>query len=201
MPTASTTRTLTASAAQIWEVVSDPHHLPRWWPRVERVEAVTADSFTEVLRSDRGRIVRADFQWIEREETSMRIVWDQIVAGTPFEQVLDASRTTIEVRPAKAALHGARAPGGARASSELCEVDAGTATAGRLHQQAGCEVRIALAQTLPRWFGGPPPEPVARRLGGRLLSSSFARLGSPMIRRAAAKTIEEALDGLARVAG
>ena len=39
----------------VWQVVRDPYHLPRWWPRVQRVEGVTDEHFTEVLtRSDEG---------------------------------------------------------------------------------------------------------------------------------------------------
>ncbi|MGH2855564.1 MAG: SRPBCC family protein, partial [Solirubrobacteraceae bacterium] len=40
MPTTQRTRTIAAPAGEVWELVSDPHHLPRWWPRVARVEGV-----------------------------------------------------------------------------------------------------------------------------------------------------------------
>ena len=46
----------------VWAVVADPHHLPRWWPLTERVEAVDADAWTSVMRSDRGKVVRADYR-------------------------------------------------------------------------------------------------------------------------------------------
>ena len=34
MPTARRSRTIAAPAEELWEVIGDPHHLPRWWPRV-----------------------------------------------------------------------------------------------------------------------------------------------------------------------
>ena len=40
MPTARRSRTIAAPAQELWDVIRDPHHLPRWWPRVTRVEDV-----------------------------------------------------------------------------------------------------------------------------------------------------------------
>ncbi len=40
VPSARRSRTIAARAEQLWELIGDPHHLPRWWPRVERVEDV-----------------------------------------------------------------------------------------------------------------------------------------------------------------
>ena len=40
-------RTVPVPLDAVWTVVGDPHHLPRWWPLTERVEAVDRD---EVLR-------------------------------------------------------------------------------------------------------------------------------------------------------
>ena len=48
MPTARRSRTVPAPPERVWEIVGDPHHLPRWWPRVQRVESVTDEHFTEV---------------------------------------------------------------------------------------------------------------------------------------------------------
>jgi len=31
-----------APRADVWNVVSDPYHLPRWWPKVTRVESEAA---------------------------------------------------------------------------------------------------------------------------------------------------------------
>jgi len=40
MPRVSRTRVIQAPRADVWNVVCDPHHLPRWWPRALRVEDV-----------------------------------------------------------------------------------------------------------------------------------------------------------------
>ena len=42
MPRVSRRQRLEASPGDIWRVVSDPYHLPRWWPRTQRVENVTS---------------------------------------------------------------------------------------------------------------------------------------------------------------
>ena len=39
MPTTRRSRTFAAEPNRVWSIVGDAHHLPRWWPRVERVEA------------------------------------------------------------------------------------------------------------------------------------------------------------------
>jgi uncharacterized protein YndB with AHSA1/START domain len=100
VPTARRTRTIAAPAGEVWELVSDPHHLPRWWPRVTRVEGVERDAFTEVLASPRGRLVRADFRVLAADSHGLRLVWDQQVAGTPFARVLSAAHTELHLRPA-----------------------------------------------------------------------------------------------------
>ena len=89
------TRTLPASPEQLWELIADPHHMPRWWPGVERMEGVEPDRFTQVFKTKRGRPVRADFRVVTSEPPTTR-AWEQEVEGTPFERVLSAS--VIEVR-------------------------------------------------------------------------------------------------------
>lgn len=96
MPTAQRTRTIAASPRELWEVLVDPHHLPRWWPRVNRVEAVEADAFTEVLISDKGKTVRADFKLLDTVE-SQRVVWAQRIENTPFARVLKSAETEISI--------------------------------------------------------------------------------------------------------
>ena len=98
MPTTRRSRTVAAVPEQVWETVSDPYHLPRWWPRVERVEAVTDEHFTEVLSTDRGRSVRADFRILESRAPERR-VWEQEVAGTPFERIMFSARTEVVLAP------------------------------------------------------------------------------------------------------
>jgi uncharacterized protein YndB with AHSA1/START domain len=98
MPTTRRSRTLADVPERVWETVSDPYHLPRWWPRVERVEAVTDDRFTEVLTTDRGRSVRADFRIVESRAPERR-TWEQEVAGSPFERIMASARTEVVLAP------------------------------------------------------------------------------------------------------
>lgn len=94
MPTTQGTRTIAATRRELWDVLGDPHHLPRWWPRVTRVEAVEDDAFTEVLTSSKGKIVRADFALVD-SVAEQRIVWSQRIEGTPFERILKSAETEI----------------------------------------------------------------------------------------------------------
>jgi uncharacterized protein YndB with AHSA1/START domain len=102
VPTAQRTRTIAAPPHELWEVLGDPHHLPRWWPRVSRVEAVTQtgtgelDAFTEVLMGGKGKIVRADFKLLEAV-SPRRIVWAQQVENTPFARILTSAETEISL--------------------------------------------------------------------------------------------------------
>jgi uncharacterized protein YndB with AHSA1/START domain len=95
MTVAQRGRTLSASPQDLWEIVSDPHHMPRWWPGVDRMEGVVEDRFTQVLKTKRGRPVRADFH-VVRSDPPWTRSWAQDVAGTPFERVI--SESVIEVR-------------------------------------------------------------------------------------------------------
>jgi uncharacterized protein YndB with AHSA1/START domain len=83
-----------APVEDVWRVVGDPHHLPRWWPLTERVESVDADGWTSVLRSARGKIVRADYR-VEAHEPPRRRAWSMDLAGGPFERLLYEHRTEI----------------------------------------------------------------------------------------------------------
>ncbi|MHB1538577.1 MAG: SRPBCC family protein [Solirubrobacteraceae bacterium] len=169
MPSASASASVDAPAQQLWELVRDPHHLPRWWPRVQRVEAVDPDAFTEVLLSDRGRIVRADFLVVERDEQALQLRFAQQIAGTPFQRILAASETAVQLRP-----HGERSG-------------------------APTLVTVTLEQTLPGVLRrGGETTAVGPRRGAYGL---FSQLGSPLVRRAALRTVKEALDGLQRIAG
>jgi uncharacterized protein YndB with AHSA1/START domain len=101
MPTAQRTRTFAASPGQLWDVVGDPHHLPRWWPRVQRVEAVGEEDFTQVLMSEKGKMVRADFKLLD-VVAERRVVWAQQIEGTPFARVLKSAETEIAIAEASA---------------------------------------------------------------------------------------------------
>ncbi len=127
-------------------MISDPHHLPRWWPRVTRVEDVEGDAFTEVMTTAKGKVVRADFHVVLLEESARALKWEQRVQGTPFAHLLKAAETEVRLTPVGAAT----------------------------------EVSIELHQTL---------------------NGFFPRFGGYMVRRAAALTIEGALDGLERISG
>jgi uncharacterized protein YndB with AHSA1/START domain len=147
MPTARRSRTIAAPLQALWEVVVDPHHLPRWWPRVERVEDVDGDAFTELMRTAKGKAVRADFRVVRADAHEHALTWEQQLEGTPFARVLSSSETHVALTP---------------------DADGQTT------------VMIELRQSL---------------------SGFFPRFGGFMVRRAAAATIEQALDGLERIGG
>ena len=164
MPTASASRRIAAPAEHLWRIVSDPYHLPRWWPRVERVEDVDGSAFTEVMRTRKGKTVRADFDVVRADEPAGTVVWEQRLEGTPFAGVLSFSQTELRVRDSP----GAGGVGGAEVTIELRQELAGDATP-----------RLAV-------------------LGGRPLWPS---MGQRMVRKAARKMIDEALDGLEAISG
>jgi uncharacterized protein YndB with AHSA1/START domain len=98
VPRVRRSRTIGATPEQIWRTVCDPHHLPRWWPRVQRVEGAEAERFTEVLTTDKGRSVRADFRVVESTAPEVRR-WSQDVEGSPFERLLSSSETEVRLAP------------------------------------------------------------------------------------------------------
>jgi len=91
-------RVIEAKPQAVWELVSDPHHLPRWWPQVQRVEEVSDDAWTKVLRSPKGKTVRADYTRVE-SEPERRLVWRQEVEESPFEAILEEAVTTVSIEP------------------------------------------------------------------------------------------------------
>ena len=140
MPTVRRSRTLRATPEEIWAIVGDDYHLPRWWPRVTRVEGVDGNAFTQVMTTAKGAPVRADFRVVESARPAVRR-WEQQLVNTPFERILAAS--AVEVRLERAG-------------------------------DAATRVAITLAQ----------------RLRG------FGLLGGFMVRRAGARQLDRALDGL-----
>lgn len=98
MATTTRSRRVAASAESVWEIIEDPHHLPRWWPEVTRVEDVRGDRFTEVIPTRRGKPVRLDFVVVESRPPRMRS-WTQELVGTPFERLLSAWTTTVTLAP------------------------------------------------------------------------------------------------------
>jgi uncharacterized protein YndB with AHSA1/START domain len=101
VPTARARRTIAAPQDELWRVVSDPHHLPRWWPRVARVENVADGAFTEVMKTSRGKTVRADFDVTAADALAGELRWSQRLEGTPFAAVLSASHTELRLRPSE----------------------------------------------------------------------------------------------------
>jgi uncharacterized protein YndB with AHSA1/START domain len=148
MPNVARRRVIAAPVESVWTLVSDPHHLPRWWPDTIRVENVRGgpgkrSQWTSVLETKSGRGVRADYRCLS-SAAEERFVFEQDVAGTPFERILRSSVTEIRLEP----------EGGATV------------------------VRIESRQTL----------------------RGLSRLGSPMMRRATRRKLDQALDGLEEVA-
>jgi uncharacterized protein YndB with AHSA1/START domain len=147
MPRVSRSRVIAAPRERIWDLVSDPHHLPRWWPRATRVEDVRQvaggrrSRWTTVLGTERGRGVRADYRCTSAAEGE-RFVWEQDIEGTPFEKILRSAMLEVHLEAS----------------------DGGTA--------------VTLASS--------------ERLRG------LSRLGSPMMRRATRRRLDDALDGIER---
>jgi uncharacterized protein YndB with AHSA1/START domain len=104
MPRINRRRTIAAPPEEVWRLISDPHSLPRWWPRVSRVENVEQKSggrrsqWTKVLETAEGRGVRADYRCLSSAE-SERYVWEQQLEGTPFARHLRSSQIEIALRP------------------------------------------------------------------------------------------------------
>jgi uncharacterized protein YndB with AHSA1/START domain len=83
-----------APRERVWELVSDPYYLPRWWPATARVEDVTDDAWTSVLKTPRGATVRADFTRTERMP-QRRVAWRQELEESPFERVFSGAETEV----------------------------------------------------------------------------------------------------------
>jgi uncharacterized protein YndB with AHSA1/START domain len=129
-------RTVAAAPEAVWEVVAEPRRLARWWPRTERVKGITATGWTTVLRSQRGRAVRADWRLVESERP-VRRAWAQELDGTPFEKLLRERRVEARLE----ALDG-----GARVTLELRQQPRGRSKLGSLQlwRAAGRELDGAL---------------------------------------------------------
>lgn len=145
MSRVSRARVIAADQARVWELVSDPHSLPRWWPRAQRVEDVRGSDedarWTAVLGTDRGQGVRADFRCTEAQRGE-RYAWEQEIAGTPFERILQRAGLEIGLAP----------------------------------EARGTRVELTSDETL----------------------RGLSRLGSPLMRGAARRRLDEALEGIER---
>jgi uncharacterized protein YndB with AHSA1/START domain len=107
VPVVRRSKTIDASADRVWAVVADPHHMARWWPQVRRMEGVEDDRFTQVFMTRKGRMVRMDFRLLESEPPAVELghgtpgrrVWEQELAGTPFDRVLEQAVTEVVLEP------------------------------------------------------------------------------------------------------
>jgi uncharacterized protein YndB with AHSA1/START domain len=145
MPKASVSRTIHAPAGDLWELISDPHHLPRWWPRVARVENVQAGAFTEVLKTSKGHVVRADFDLIDADESACRLRWGQRVEGTPFARLLKASETEVRLE---------QSPPSHAAEETLVTIELHQSTRGFFPRFGGHMIRRAATATLEEALDG-----------------------------------------------
>jgi uncharacterized protein YndB with AHSA1/START domain len=145
MATISRRRSVGAPPEAVWEVVGNPGRLPEWWPGVARVEEASPEAWTTVLRSVKGKAVRADYTRVEARPPH-RLVWRHEVAESPFERILAESTTAVTLEP---------------------------------DGEGGTDVELTVRHR-PR---------------------GFARLGAFQLRVAAARQLEQALEGLESVVG
>lgn len=100
MPVISRSRTVPAAPERLWTVVADPEQLPRWWPRVERVEDASREAWTTVLSTPGGgKTLRADYS-LEQSDHPRRLRWRHEVEESPFERIFSSSVTDVELEPA-----------------------------------------------------------------------------------------------------
>ncbi len=102
MPKVSRKRTIEAPLDRVWELISDPHSLPRWWPKTTRVEDVRTRSdgpgmeWTSVLGTEAGKGVRADYRCTALTPPE-HYAWAQALEDSPFERVLRTAEVSIEL--------------------------------------------------------------------------------------------------------
>lgn len=104
MPNVARSRRVAASPERVWDLISDPHNLPRWWPETVRVEDVQGKPgagrgrFTQVFETRKGKPVRADFRCTE-STAPRRLLWEQEIEGTPFEGFLRSAALELRIEP------------------------------------------------------------------------------------------------------
>ena len=105
MARARRSRVIPAPRTDVWGVVSDPYHLPRWWPSVTRVEGVherkggSGSQWTKVFETQAGKSVRADFR-CRYSRAPEAYGWEQEIPGSPFEKYLRSAVTEIALSDA-----------------------------------------------------------------------------------------------------
>lgn len=104
MPNVARSRSIPAPAGRVWDLIADPHNLPRWWTETIRVEDVHGSPgsrrsrFTQVFETTKGKPVRADYR-CTASSAGERIVWEQEIEGTPFEGFLREAELELRLRP------------------------------------------------------------------------------------------------------
>ncbi len=83
-------REVAAPPEKVWGLVNDPERLPAWWPGLQRVEEATPATWTKVLRSPKGKTIRADYTRLEGRPPRW-LVWRHEVSESPFERLLSES--------------------------------------------------------------------------------------------------------------
>ncbi len=102
MPTVVRSRSIEVGRDRIWNLLADPHNLPRWWPGTIRVESVEGDPgarrsrFTQVFETRDGAPVRADYRCTDSTR-EQRLVWEQQIEGTPFEKFLRGAELELRL--------------------------------------------------------------------------------------------------------
>lgn len=100
MPTVTRSRTVAAPPERVWTVIANPERFADWWPHVRRVEDASSGAWTLVLGSERGsRSLRADYTLVAADHPR-RLAWRHEVEESPFERVLAAAETEVELEPA-----------------------------------------------------------------------------------------------------
>ncbi len=105
MPRVVRRRRIAAPPGALWSIISDPYHLPRWWPRTQRVENVSPGElkgrrWTQVLETKDGRGIRADYRCVSAASEE-RFIFEQQVEDGPFAKFIQSSRTEILLDPNK----------------------------------------------------------------------------------------------------
>ena len=108
MATVARSRSIPAPPRRVWDLVSDPHNLPRWWPETVRVEDVRGKAgsersrFTQVFETKGGKAVRADYRCTVSRSGEL-LIWEQEIEGTPFEGFLRSAELELRLDPAEEA--------------------------------------------------------------------------------------------------
>jgi uncharacterized protein YndB with AHSA1/START domain len=96
--TVTRSRVIPALPNAVWLALADAYTLPRWWPRVTRVEGITETGFTQVLFSKRGRVVRLDHSYTEVEENTA-LGWRLDLASSSLDRLLAEWHTRFLLEP------------------------------------------------------------------------------------------------------